>query len=77
MEAVQTRQYISENQRKIMGFILDYFGRFGYAPTRIEIAENTGMILATAQYHIYRLVKLGFLKIKSKHGTRNIEVIHS
>jgi repressor LexA len=68
---------ISERQKKILDFIIDYISESGYPPTVREIASATGLSSsATVHAHLSKLEKSGYIK-RVKGSSRSIEIIKS
>lgn len=66
---------IYKRQKQILGFLNEYIGKFGHAPTLVEIAKHLGVkSLATVHEHLAALEKKGLIK-KSGGLVRSIELI--
>ncbi len=67
-------QEITEKQKKILSFIMDFRNEKGYPPTLAEIAGGLGYVnRSTVQQHIESLQKKGWL-IRNKNTARGIEL---
>jgi len=66
---------IYKRQKQILDFLSNYIGKFGHAPTMVEIARHLGVkSLATVHEHLAALEKKGLIK-KSGGIVRSIELI--
>ena len=63
---------VSKKQEEILNYIDNTIKRNGYSPTVREICEAVGLkSTSTVQYHLKKLIKLGFLN-KSENISRSI-----
>lgn len=61
-------------QREILEFISQYAQRHGFSPTLKEIAEATGISIATTYEHVEVLITKGVLR--KEHGlSRSLEIV--
>lgn len=66
---------IYKRQKQILDFLDSYIGKFGHAPTLVQIAKHLGVrSLATVHEHLATLEKKGLIK-KSGGLARGIELI--
>lgn len=66
---------IYRRQKQILDFLNEYIGKFGHAPTLVEIAKKLGVkSLATVHEHLQTLERKGLIK-KSSGLVRGIELI--
>ncbi len=62
-------------QKEILDFLNRYIGKYGYAPTLVEIAKKLGVkSLATVHEHLQTLERKGLIK-KTSGMIRSIELI--
>jgi len=66
---------LTERQAKVLRFIRDYLGEYGYPPTQQEIANALGIEwIRAVEKHLKALEKKGY--IKKEKGARTIQVLH-
>jgi len=64
-----------KRQKQILDFLDDYIGKYGHAPTLVEIAKKLGVrSLATVHEHLQTLEKKGMIK-RSTGLSRGIEIV--
>lgn len=69
--------FLTERQRDILAFILEFQGRSGVAPTHREICEHFGFSsYGTAHKHLRLLAAKGYLQ-RARHQKRGLRAIGS
>lgn len=73
------KKILSPIQLKVMKFIKQFIGKFGYSPTAQEIGDGLNFTTprTLAQYYINTLEKKGWIKCRPKHKYRNIKVVQN
>lgn len=72
---IQMSLVLYKRQKQILEFLNIYIGKFGHAPTLVEIAKKIGVkSLATVHEHLQTLEKKGLIK-RSSGLVRGIEIV--
>lgn len=68
---------LSDRHKRILGFLDEYQGQFGYPPSIREIGEKTGITsTSVVNYYLDQLEKSGYIERES-HISRGIRVLKS